>query len=535
MKHPLGCQECAIEHSCTGFTLPQGPPQADILIITESPLEMEVAGQKLDSLLRKVGLAREHIRLQSILSGKPPGKKNKLGGKPFEDPAIWHCQQYLNPVLQEAHRVILPLGPIPTRVILKQAKRKFALNNWHGQPSWVDGRWVVASYAPSLLQEGKQNLSEVVRFDLLRAKQVLEGRFQEEPATLIVDPPLEWFRYWIQEYKAAIQQNPELFLAIDTETVEKMKGQGEDDLKGDFPEIVRINFSWKLDEGITVPWKGEYIELAKELLLTPFLKLMHNCRYDRDVLRGAGIDVPEPIHDTMGLFKVLQSDLPRGLGFIAPFYSRYIHPETKSGAWKHLSGVNPGEYAAIDGVQTLRIGYGVKKDLQKSGQWDRAYMRHNYELRTSVLEPAENVGLKINRDKLREFGEKLRAKEALLLGKLQGIAGEDAKPWVGGAGNKGLRKPKKGEEEKWVAREVEEDIYCCTGECGMRDVGKAHKCKKEKLPKIPKIKTPKLPKVRTIRNPRRKKRDEAGNSDSSDISNVLSAGDAAAAEEGERD
>jgi hypothetical protein len=103
--------------------------------------------------------------------------------------------------------------------------------------------------------------------------------------------------------------------------------------------------------------------------------------------------------DLMWLWHFLQSDVPRGLGFVAPFYSNY-------GPWKHLADEDPATYGAADGLQTHRVGFGIYHDLQRQGQLTMA-LRHTHQLLSEVLRPAQLVGLKVDRPQLLVFKQEL--------------------------------------------------------------------------------------------------------------------------------
>lgn len=478
-----------------GYVKPIGPRDADWCFIGEAPGEDEAeasepfvgkAGAKQGSIWRRLGLERDELRIHNVLSCRPPA--NKLSGAYYEQSAIRECRQYLGPVLNEPHKAFIALGAVPAKTLLgfKSSKHhSFKSNDWHGSLNWLDGRLVVPTYHPSFLMRGNQKLTGVVSWDIRRAMKAGRGQWQAEPAILRVDPELDWFTRWVDRYLGQVSSGLDTWLSIDIETVEKLSGKDESKLDGSNVQIVRINFSCHPDEGVTVPWLGEYLVQVRRLFASPGLKLMHNMRYDRPILAQAGFQVSEPLHDTMNMFKYQQSDLPQGLGFIAPFYSNYLHPEYMTTAWKHLAGSDPGQYAAIDAFQTLRIGYGLKKDLLKSGLWD-TYQRHVYDLDTYVLHPAERVGLHVDSEKLTRFRAQLAEKELLLEAKIQAQISESERPLVGGAGNKGWKKPPKGLDPNVIIhKQVELEVWVCT-DCGGKDVGEKHKCKRVKPPKTPK-------------------------------------------------
>ena len=72
--------------------------------------------------------------------------------------------------------------------------------------------------------------------------------------------------------------------------------------------------------------------------------------------------------DTMWMFHFLQSDLPKSLEFVAPFY-------TDVAPWKHLSQAEPAFYNATDNDVTLRCYIAMRDWLIRQGRWAR-FQRH---------------------------------------------------------------------------------------------------------------------------------------------------------------
>jgi uracil-DNA glycosylase family 4 len=500
------CNGCSLADKGRGFVPPDGSEYSDICFIGESPGGEEItagkpfvgpAGGKLMSIMKRLQIQRDDVRIHNTISCQPP--ENKLAGTTYERDAIWHCGKNLEPVLREPHKVFIAVGAVPAKRLLGLSK--YNVNNFHGTVNIVDGRYIVPTYHPSFLLRGNQKLTGVVCFDITQAKRIASGQWKPQPATLRVDPDLEWFTQWVDTYLQALSSGLDTWLSVDVETVEKMRGGAEDELDGSQTQIVRINFAYHPDEGVTVPFLGGYLDQVRRLLESNAVKIFHNHRYDCPLLRQAGFRINPQIHDSMNLWKYAQSDLPQGLGFIAPFYSSYMYPPTQSTAWKHLSGEAPGDYAAIDAFQTLRIAYGIKRDLLKAGIWN-TYLRHVYDLDTYVLHPAEEVGLYVDRAKLAAFREQLVVKEDALEAKIKSQVDEDFRPLCSGGIDKetGLRKPGKGWKkapkpealrlgEELIEREILMEVLCCS-DCGAKEVTPKHKCKKPKEPKIVKPKKP---------------------------------------------
>lgn len=405
LQKPQECQGCDLEHKGTGFSRPSGPDRADILLVGEALGEEEAkvgepfkgpAGQVLDRILSKVGLDRDSVRVDNCIRCRPPD--NKLVGAPWEHSALAHCR-YLDKTLEEPHKVTVALGATATRRLLGLGKDKFSLNNWHGLPVLTKHGWVVPTYHPSFIMQGNQKHIGTVLFALRNAQEVCKKGWQQEAANLIIDPSPDHFASWM----ATIPFDG--FLSVDIETPEK-SGKPEDEVLDEGTEILRINFSWEPGEGLTVPWTAEYLHHIQALLAHTRPQVYWNASFDVPRLQAKGIRLGGKALDFMWAWHILQSDLPRGLGFVAPFYSRF-------GAWKHLSHTSPGKYAAIDAVQTTRCARGIERDLKSLGQWD-AFTRHVYELDTTVLQPAMGIGLPIREYRLDAFDKDLGEKQKQL-------------------------------------------------------------------------------------------------------------------------
>lgn len=411
LKKPKECTGCVLETTGRGYAPAVGPTNAQYLLVGESLGDQEVAkgepfvgpaGEMLNRVLRRVGWDRSTLRIDNLVHCQPPN--NWLDNAPWEYSAVEKCSQYINESISAKPKVIIALGAVPTRRLLGLSKKKHKQVDWHGCPTMgLDGIPVLPTFHPSFLLR-EPRLVGAVCFDFLVAQKVCNGGWTPEPADLVVDPDISTFAAWVEEY---LSHSDSCWLAVDIETVQKLTGKDEGELDDEEDEIIRINFAFNPDQGITVPWTGQYIGLSQRILAAPGVKCLWNARYDAPRLAAAGCPLGGKVFDFMWAWHVLQSDLPRGLGFVAPFYSRF-------GAWKHLSSTDPGSYAAIDAVQTLRCAFGISRELQKQGQWDIFY-RHVYELDEQVLYPAEAVGLLVDLERLEKFrGElylKLRIEE----------------------------------------------------------------------------------------------------------------------------
>lgn len=417
----------------------------------------------------------------------PENKLDKWQG------AVERCKAtYLQPDIEQwlrapsptGEKVLVALGGHAMRNVLNLQRKGTRVQDFHGSVirDPTNRFNVVCSYHPSFIQRGAYNLLDVMRYDLTVAKEAAISGFVPEEVALFLDPTFAFFEHWADEYIAAATKDPErTWLAVDIETPDKAKKTDEGELKlsDRSYHIIRINFSYHTDEAVTVPWTEPYIRVIKKILAAPGAKIFWNAPYDVPRLKFNSAPIAEPILDFMWAWHVLQSDLPRGLGFVAPFYS-------KLGPWKHWSADDPVRYAAMDAVQTLRIAYGVAEQLEAEGMWD-VFWRHVYELDTKVLHPAEDVGLLVDLEELARLKERLDLTAGRIGGEVQALVPDAVKPLVpkgGLARHPGLEYDEAGVEVPIYEAEVKVIGKVCEA-CSAEQITVKHRCKdKELQPKV---------------------------------------------------
>lgn len=416
-----------------------------------------------DRLLQRVRINRSEIAFGNVLSCLPPG--HKLEKTPYEIQAINHCSPNLDKILNNPKiEVIIAAGNTAIRRILGLPRGK-AINveNFHGVPIRIDtGQIVVCTFHPSQIMRGFTNLTGVYAYDLSVAARVLKEGYSRDQVSLVLDPPIEWFDQWVEN----VLSDPDYWVSIDIETLDKSR-KAEDELTSadNSTQILRINFSCNPDEGITVPYSGPYITIIDRLLRGRNAKIFWNHTYDVKRLEYNQHQVSQPIYDAMDGWHVVQSDVPKGLGFVAGFYSNL-------GPWKHLSDSEPAYYGAMDGIQTQRIMLGVAKTLHDSGMWDIFY-RYSHLLDQYCLRPAENIGLLGNRDHLQEFQERLAKRLLEIDDEVQSLVDTALKPLHPPAGWK--RKPEDVPDDLLVEHITDALVNYCH-DCGIDGITASHNC-----------------------------------------------------------
>lgn len=432
---PITCSGCSLEHRGRGYVPPIGPQSSPILFVGEAAGWQEAtygepfyplapAGGMLNRLLSRNHWDRRSYRIDNQCRCEPPGDW-------FDERAPWywtasqHCKAvHLDETLAEGHRVVVPIGGTALRQIMGLHKG-IKLDDWHGTVSRdpTDRFWVVPTYHTSHIVRGAHNLFGVASFDLQVAHDVAAHGYVRDEVAIIVDPSVEWFTWWVETVEAAVAQDPAaVWLMEDIETPDKSDGQDEGQLSAEDRSyiITRVNFSVHPDEGISVPYQGPYVALVDRLIRLPCVHGLWNKEYDDPRLLAAGHTFGGERYDGMWMAHYLQSDLPRGLGFWAPFYCRW-------GPWKHLAKTEPGFYAACDGFKTYRTVAGIAKDLMALGMWEDC-LRHVHQVHKLALHPAQLVGVKIDRQRLKVFVHDLEVKQRRLLHEMQACVPEADRP-----------------------------------------------------------------------------------------------------------
>ena len=490
LQKPHDCNGCALETMGRGFVPPIGPENAELLFLAEAAGSREAdvgqplvgdAGGVFNRLLFRRDISRGAVRIGNTINCQPP--RNWLVGAPWEYAAINHCGTYRDKLLAEPHKVIVAMGATAIRTILGLAKVK--VQDFHGTVHKVGDKWVVCTFHPSFLQRGGRNLTDVVSHDIRVAQLILAHGWKEDNPELHLDPSSAFFKEWVDLQIAAAESGVDVWCSTDIETPTKIdKGdEGTLTLKDRAYLITRINFCTRLDEALTIPWDPRYFDDIVRLLTHPaIVKIFWNKKYDVPILAVCEpkIRVAGLIIDAMDMFHFWNSDVPRGLGFAAPFSSRY-------GAWKHLNDDQPALYGAVDGLQTERIAYDVAGKLMANGMWD-TFMEHFVEFDQYCLTPAEEVGVLVDVEGLPLFSEELATKEHGFMKQAQARFPEELQQLTPRAGWKKDPGPtwkpseknnlsKLTDEELAVfCRKVDEVVPVCKT-CGAIQVPNRHKCK----------------------------------------------------------
>ena len=430
------CSGCPLNDppngSTMGFSRPDGDGTSGVLMVAEALGASEVeegiplvgkAGHYWFNGLNRVGITRDHFTLFNVVACRPPD--NKLVGMPWEKDAIEHCRPNLDAVIEHARRIalennrtftILTLGKTAfLRVMGLDAKKDAALLklDYIGYPLWNETykAFVVAADHPSFLMRGNHHLAPISHYATQRAVEIARDGLTLATPDYLLDPEPMQFKQWVDDYLKVAGGS---YLSYDIETPMK-QGKDEEAVskeEDDDYRILRCSFSYRPNEAVSVPWTAQYLADLERLFGSSGKKVgWNNSRYDDPRIR-AQVQINGDIIDGMLAWHVLNSSLPKGLGFVAPFYVK------NTSMWKHLSEGEPAFYNAKDADMALQCWLGIHRDLQK-GDLGKVFDRHVIEV-DRVFHYMGEKGVKLDLEMRKDAEERLQTS---LNGIEEGIAG----------------------------------------------------------------------------------------------------------------
>lgn len=416
----LGCPLKGYPHP-NGFIPASGTSLNGVLIVGEAGGENEriegigfigKSGHFLFSNLQRVGVDRDGYGLANVVACQP--FKNLLVKQPFEKAAIAHCAPNLDAAVEAHKAVCLKTGKVPViwtlgrtafkRVMGLDEKSPILKKSYLNYPFWSPTYqcWVIAGDHPSFLMRGNTHLIPVLQFGAKRALEIADGTLKPDLIEYLLDPAPSTFAQWVGDYLKWAANHPDLPLSYDIETPHK-QGKDEEEVSKEGDDdytILRCSFSYEPGRAASVPWDASYRPILEEVFGCPHPKVGWNSEnYDSPRVK-AQMKVAGDEYDAMTMWHVLNSALPKGLGFVVPFYAPNV------GMWKHLSSDSPALYNAYDADYALRCYLGIRADLEKTGLWP-VYDRHVIQL-NRALSYMSGQGVKLDQEMRNEKEKELQ-------------------------------------------------------------------------------------------------------------------------------
>ena len=187
-------------------------------------------------------------------------------------------------------------------------------------------------------------------------------------------------------------------------------------------ELVGVSFSWKEGEAYYIPLPEN--QAGTKFILSEFenffgsediLKIGHNLKYDITVLHWYGIEVKGPMFDTMIAHYLINPEMKHSMDELSETYLQYrpisiealIGKKGKSQkSMRDIPVEDVAPYANEDADITFRLYEFFKKQIEESKDLKQLFYDLEMPL-MSVLARMESEGVKIDREALATFSEKL--------------------------------------------------------------------------------------------------------------------------------
>lgn len=427
------CGDCSLAKIGSGFTAVEigaRYAQTRLLLIGEASGEAEArdslpfrpyaqSGSLLADAMREMNVGRADVAITNVLRCRPV--KDWLEGAPWQYNATNNClTNYLYDVIQELKpTAILALGGTAMRAVIAPVRgRSGTLDYIRGYAlpgaGVAEGIPVISTYHPAFLRRGASHLTPLLQRDLRRAFLIAIGKLRlgehyildplQNKGNYLTQPTIAEARQWLANI------DPDRSIYADIETP-RSRREDEDD-RNSFADrdINLIQFTQRRGEGIAIPWRDDFVDVARSILHTNNRKVGHNwLGFDLPVLSANGVVVNGVQDDTMLQFHHYHADLPQNLQAVAQFCGFPF-------AWKHLSESEPEFYGCLDVDATCWADETTTALLNRDGLME-SYQRYVQKF-YPILRDMANRGLPISDERRLELKqviieEDARATEAI--------------------------------------------------------------------------------------------------------------------------
>lgn len=336
------------------FLAPEGKGFYNVALIDGFPTPKEIVEQKyypytdhggllFRKLMSKGGLDIEGFRLCKAVQCHSPSYRHMYAALPYckvwRDESCWHA------------KAIIAMGDIAFQQLAQQdgvmSKRGYP----YFMPQFAGVPIIPTIPASYIAAKRATHLMPAVLFDI---KNALEKTYEPTKMVAYEDPDIEHFRILCKEAMSGD------FLVVDIETAWTPDETEEEFDNASSYIITRCSFAWDYEKAVSFPWTEMYIAAFKELMMSDKDKIFWNANFDVPRLIHNGTPIGGRIVDAMWLWHFLQSDLPRGLGSVAPYFCDL--PE-----WKSQAQAKPAWYSCCDSYATANVYKGTMRDLADRG------------------------------------------------------------------------------------------------------------------------------------------------------------------------
>lgn len=392
---PESCRSCPLYASEEGIVWGEGPKDAKIMFVGEAPGEEEGAllkpfvggsGRVFNAQLQHAGIDRRDVYVTNVCKCRPTarGAGGKIVNRQPTETEIRNCAKFLVGELEAVRpNVVVALGNVPLHTLTDTKKGITTMRSVPiDGPKRKDGKCerykVIGTIHPAAIMRS-QELWPAVIFDLARARN--EAAF-----------PTIVRRQWKKVIHARLSDvGDSLLRRIRDAGVyhHDLETTGLDPKKDTF-RCIGLAAHW--DEVYCFDWTTDVIEFVRKLHADPSLLCVgqNSEGFDIPFQEAKGFTFNGPTYDTMIGFHLLNSGLPKDLGFIGATVTDEL-------SWKDSTMYRAGEDALQVGCTkdvhaTARAYEDQMTELEMLNQKD-LYFKHIMPVQP-VIRKMTRAGLK---------------------------------------------------------------------------------------------------------------------------------------------
>lgn len=295
----------------------------------------------------------------------------------------------------------------------------------------VIGEEIVVSSASAPMAKAASDISQLDLFGMQSMIEPQEATPTANYKTIVTERPSYHLISTAEERKELLEiLLKHAQVCFDTETT------SIDALHAD---LVGFSFSYKAREAFYVSVPSDF-EAAKKIVeeFKPFFedpsieKIAHNIKYDLKVLQRYGIELAEPLFDTMIAHYLINPEAKQSMDFLSTFYLNYqpVSIETligkKGKGQGNMRDLTPEEicdYACEDADITLQLKQLFEREIQKPHLSELFYKMEMPLVK--VLKDMEFEGISIDVPALVDYSKELDKTLVRLDAEIKAAAGED--------------------------------------------------------------------------------------------------------------
>ena len=295
----------------------------------------------------------------------------------------------------------------------------------------VIGEELVVSSSSSSAIKAPSDLSQLDLFGMQSMIEPQEATPTANYKTIVTERPSYHLISTAEERKELLEillKNTQVCFDTETTSIDALHA-----------DLVGFSFSYKAREAFYVSVPSDF-EAAKKIVeeFKPFFedpsieKIAHNIKYDLKVLQRYGIEVAEPLFDTMIAHYLINPEAKQSMDFLATFYLNYqpVSIETligkKGKGQGNMRDLKPEEicdYACEDADITFQLKQLFEPEIQKPHLSELFYKMEMPLVK--VLKDMEFEGISIDVPALIDYSKELDETLIRLDAEIKASAGED--------------------------------------------------------------------------------------------------------------